>query len=203
MEISVQTWILAPVSIHQSLDWHTENIVGSELLYLDPLGSPIVTLADFCPCWFFFPLQFLHFLAKCPVSPQMNHTTSSMFIFFFLNWVVWLAFCLFFSSLLHHVGTGLPFGCSWWSILCMSLLFNIKTNQQILNEDFLSFMFQSCGEVPPCRRQLGNNATCHKLIRQDVSELFEFPHNKLELMSLFHGRTVINHSEIMVMLHHI
>ena len=36
-----------------------------------------------------------------------------------------------------------------------------------------------------------------------MSKLFELPHNKLELMSLFHDRMVINHVEDVVLLHHI
>ena len=36
-----------------------------------------------------------------------------------------------------------------------------------------------------------------------MSKLFEFPHNELELMSLFHDRTVFNHFEVVVLLHHV
>jgi hypothetical protein len=77
----ISTNILTPVSIHQTFDWHVENTLGKLPYLKPPLGSSIVMLADFCPCWFFLPLWFLHFLAKCPFSLQTRH----MFIVFFSN----------------------------------------------------------------------------------------------------------------------
>ena len=46
------------------------------------------------------------------------------------------------ASMLHHIGTRLFWGF-WWSILCPSLLFNIKTSQQILTEIFCLLCFRA------------------------------------------------------------
>ncbi|WVZ51093.1 hypothetical protein U9M48_002271 [Paspalum notatum var. saurae] len=61
---------------------------------------------------------------------------------------------------------------------------NIKRSQQIRYEHAFSPMFQSCGKIPLGWRQFGNNATRHKLIRQDTSKLLELSNNDLNFMSL-------------------
>src|SRR6266540_3721740 len=50
-------------------------------------------------------------------------------------------------------------------------------------------------------RQLSNNAPCHKLVRQHTWEVLELFCKRLNLMSLFYYRTVINHSVVMKLLH--
>src|SRR6266540_245650 len=49
--------------------------------------------------------------------------------------------------------------------------------------------------------QLSNNTPCHKLVRQDTWEVLELFCKRLNLMSLFYYRTVINHSVVMKLLH--
>src|SRR3954469_16443466 len=66
--------------------------------------------------------------------------------------------------LLHHVGARLTLASSLSSVLSPSLLLNIKRRYEVFNRYFLYLVFESCGEVPPRRRQLCNNASSHKLV---------------------------------------
>jgi hypothetical protein len=54
-------------------------------------------------------------------------------------------------------------------------------------------VLQARGEILPRWRKFGNNATNHELVRQDTIKVCKFPHQKLDFMSLFHDRSVIDH----------
>ena len=43
-------------------------------------------------------------------------------------------------------------------------------------------------------------STNHGLVRQDTIKVCKFPHQKLDFMSMFHDRTVIDHPVFMVLL---
>src|SRR6266508_5381587 len=49
--------------------------------------------------------------------------------------------------------------------------------------------------------QFSNNASCHKLVRQHTWEVLELFCKRLNLISLFHYRMVINHFVVMELLH--
>src|SRR6266498_2686917 len=49
--------------------------------------------------------------------------------------------------------------------------------------------------------QLSNNTPCHKLVRQHTWKVLELFCKRLNLMSLFYYKTVINHFVVMELLH--
>jgi hypothetical protein len=54
-------------------------------------------------------------------------------------------------------------------------------------------MFQSSGKNPPRGGQLCNNASSHKLARQNTLKELNILRNALLLMSLLNYRTVVHH----------
>jgi hypothetical protein len=64
-------------------------------------------------------------------------------------------------------------------------------------------MFQRCGEVPPCRRKLCNNASNHKSVWKDYLKVVELLGYTLYFMSLLYNRAITSHLIIMKALHDI
>jgi hypothetical protein len=84
-------------------------------------------------------------------------------------------------------------------ILGFCLFLDIKRGDQIFNSHGLLLVLQAPREVLPRWRKFGNNATNHKPIRQDTIKMCMFPHQKLNFMSLFHDRSVIDHLVFVVL----
>ena len=61
----------------------------------------------------------------------------------------------------------------------------------------------SCGKFPPRGRQLCNDATSHKLVRNMTLKEVEILDNALHLMRLFHLRMVVHHPIVMETLYEV
>jgi hypothetical protein len=86
-----------------------------------------------------------------------------------------------------------------WHILGPWLFLSIKCGDQIFNSHDLPLVFKGRGKTPPRWRQFVNYATNHEPIRQGTINVRKFPSQKLDLMSLFHNRAVIDHPIFVVL----
>jgi hypothetical protein len=95
---------------------------------------------------------------------------------------------------LYHVCIGGAFLQNRTShVLGFCLFLDIKRGDQTFNSHGLLLVLQSHGEILPGWRKFGSNATNHESVRQDTMKVRKFPHEKLDFMSLFHNRSIIDH----------
>jgi hypothetical protein len=167
--MSEHTWILAPISSHQLVDWNTEKTVG-KLPYqsLVLLAVTVLTVLD-PDLLLAFSLRSTRFgqsHAKCSPSPHVTQAPLAIVVFFFLKVVVLTGLLAAFPLFLL---------CGWFFYTMLALEWpsppfleaslarassSTLRDAIRLSTDISSLMFQSNDEVPSWGGQLCNHAPC-------------------------------------------
>jgi hypothetical protein len=91
------------------------------------------------------------------------------------------------------------YGTERGTSLDFCLFLDIKRGDQTFNSHGLLLVLQAHGEILSRWRKFGNNSTNHEPVKQDTIKVRKFPHQKIDFMSLFHNRLVIDHLVFVVL----